>query len=65
MKVTKTIEFNEQDIKNALLYAAERQLEGVDSDDIKVRYITGVRGDYDRGNAEEFVQKAILEIYEQ
>lgn len=64
MKVTKTIEFNEQDIKNALLYAAERQLEGVDSDDIKVKYIIGVRGDYDRGNTEEFVQKAILEIYE-
>ena len=64
MKVVRTIEFNEQDVNNALLYAAERQLEGVDSDDIKVTYITGVRGDYDRANAEEFVKKAIIDVYE-
>lgn len=64
MKVIKEIEFNEQDVKYALLCAAERHLEGIDSDSITIKYVMGVRGDYDKGNAEEFILKAILEVNE-
>ena len=53
-----TIELTETDVRQAIAdyidQLSERKI-------VKMRFLTSVRGDYDKGNAEEYVEKVICE----
>ena len=53
-----TIELTETDVRQAIAdyidQLSERKI-------VKMRFLTSVRGDYDKGNAEEYVKKVICE----
>jgi len=63
MKNSKVIELTEEDINAAVrIYIKDKLKETEVSGTI--RYYTGVRGDYDRGDAKEYVKSVIVEINE-
>lgn len=54
----RTIELNEEEVNDAILaYLKDKGVDYV----IKLRYLTAVDGDYDKGTAREFVESVIVE----
>lgn len=63
MKSNKVIELTEADVNAAIrIYIKDKLKEKEISG--KITYYTSVRGDYDRGNAQEYVKSVIVEINE-
>ena len=61
MDINKTIELTEEDVNAAIKEYVEDKL-GTEDKVSSLRFITGVRGDYDKGNAVEYVEKVYIEI---
>ena len=59
----KVIELTEEDLNAAVRTYIKDKLSSTEVSG-KIRYYTGVRGDYDKGNAQEYVKSVIVEINE-
>jgi len=55
------IHLNERDVEAAIKDYVKHQLSAKEEID-DLTFFTGVHGDYDRGNAEEYVDKVIVSI---
>lgn len=63
MKTSRVIELTEEDVNAAILSYIKDKLSGNETSQ-SITYITGVRGDYDKGDAREYVRKVIIGIDE-
>lgn len=61
MITNKVIELTEEDVNAAIrIYIKDKLKDNEVSG--AIRYYTGVRGDYDKGNVKEYVKSVIIEI---
>lgn len=58
----RVIELTEQDVIAAVKAYVNEYVDLYDGKNVKIEFFTSVRGDYDRGDAEEFVQSVVIEI---
>lgn len=60
MIISKEISLDEQDVRMALCRYIRNET-GLEVDENELVFITGVRGDYDRGDAEEYIERVYFE----
>jgi hypothetical protein len=63
MKSNRVIELTENDINTAVRMYVKDKLSSTEVSGA-IRYYTSVRGDYDKGNAKEYIKSVIIEINE-
>jgi len=59
MKLKKEVTLNEKDVREIIIKSVEKNT-GMHIS--KLIFLTGVRGDYDMGDAEEYVREIICEM---